>query len=353
MDTQKRPALQILNILMVGLGVVAGGLVICGLLLAYVPAPTPMEGDVDEGCSAESESSNSMDADQSNEIGASDEDLNLMEKYEEDIASGTATAEAYLGFAEYWMDRGDADRAEQVLRQGLEDTGGDADIGKALEELTGEPVAEAASARELRRDTYDEAGGLLWSHVYQYDDRGRQSGVTSYNAAGEQTRYVDILYDADGREIQSYSWISSIGEGGGTVDSVIYRYDAGGRLEREELYFGGDEMDLYVVFQYDQAGRKIRSDSYDPGGTLISYLLYEYDESGKTTQKECYAPNGALEHYSVWVYDAEGKTTEYITYHADGEEEARTTYTYDESGNMVQMENWDLQKKTVTYIQYE
>ena len=45
--------------------------------------------------------------------------------------------------------------------------------------------------------------------------------------------------------------------------------------------------------------------------------------------------------------------TEYITYRANGEEEARTTYTYDKSGNLIQMENWDLQKKTVTYIQYE
>lgn len=85
----------------------------------------------------------------------------------------------------------------------------------------------------------------------------------------------------------------------------------------------------------------------------MSYLMYEYDESGKTTQEECYVPDGTLENYSVWAYDAEGKTTEYITYHADGEEEARTTYTYDESGNMVQMENWDLQKKTLTYIRYE
>lgn len=353
MDTRKRPVLRVLNTLMACLGVVAGGLVICGLLLAYVPTPTPTEGDMNAGRPAGAESSEGMDVDQSSEIGASDEDQHLLEKYEGDIASGAAAAETYLGFAEYWMDRGDTDRAEQMLRQGLEDTGGDADIGKALEELTGEPVAEAASARELRRDTYDEAGGLLWSHVYQYDDLGRLSGVTSYNAAGEQTGFVEVLYDANGRQIQSYSWISSSGEGGGTVDPVIYRYDAAGKLEREELYFGGDEMDLYVVYQYDQTGREIRSDSYDPGGTLMSYLLYEYDESGKTTQRESYAPDGTLENYSVWVYDTEGKMTEYITYRANGEEEARTTYTYDKSGNLIQMENWDLQEKTITYIQYE
>lgn len=219
MDMQKRPVIRVLNALMACLGVAAGGLVICGLLLACVPTPTPTEGDVDAGRPAGAESSERMDADQSSEIGAADEDQHLLEKYEEDIASGTATAEAYLGLAEYWMDRGDADRAEQVLCQGMEDTGGDADIGKALEELTGERLAGAASARELRRDTYDEAGGLLWSHVYQYDDQGQLSGVTSYNAAGEQTGAVDILYDTDGREIQSYSWISSIGEGGGNSRS--------------------------------------------------------------------------------------------------------------------------------------
>ena len=195
---QKRPVIRVLNALMACLGVAAGGLVICGLLLACVPTPTLTEGDVDAGRPAGAESSERMDADQSSEIGTSNEDQHLLEKYEEDIASGAATAETYLELAEYWMDRGDADRAERVLRQGLEDTSGDTDIGKALEELTGEPVAGAASARELRRDTYDEAGDLLWSHVYQYNDQGRLSGVTAYNAAGEQNGYVDILYDTDG-----------------------------------------------------------------------------------------------------------------------------------------------------------
>ena len=156
---KRRPVIRVLNALMACLGVAAGGLVICGLLLACVPTPTPTEGDVDAGRPAGAESSEGMDADQSSEIGTSNEDQHLLEKYEEDIASGAATAETYLELAEYWMDRGDADRAERVLRQGLEDTGGDTDIGKALEELTGEPVAGAASSRELRRDTYDEAGG--------------------------------------------------------------------------------------------------------------------------------------------------------------------------------------------------
>ena len=138
---QKRPVIRVLNALMACLGVAAGGLVICGLLLACVPTPTLTEGDVDAGRPAGAESSERMDADQSSEIGTSNEDQHLLEKYEEDIASGAATAETYLELAEYWMDRGDADRAERVLRQGLEDTSGDTDIGKALEELTGEPVA--------------------------------------------------------------------------------------------------------------------------------------------------------------------------------------------------------------------
>lgn len=149
MDMQKRPVIRVLNALWPGLGVAAGGLVICGLLLACVPTPTPTEGDVDASRPAGAESSEGMDADQSSEIGTSNEDQHLKKKYEEDIASGAATAETYLELAEYWMDRGDADRAERVLRQGLEDTGGDTDIGKALEELSRRAGSRGASAREV------------------------------------------------------------------------------------------------------------------------------------------------------------------------------------------------------------
>lgn len=348
MDMQKHPVIRLLNAIMACLGVAAGGLVICGLLLAYAPTPGRPDGGSEGGASSRPSLGEVPAA-----AGGEPDEQTLLREYEEVIASGAAGVETYLSLADLWASCGEMGRAEQVLRQGWEDTDGDAQIGKALEELVGEPVGEAASARELRRDTYDGAGGLLWSHVYQYDDRGRMSGVTSYNAAGEQTGHVDVLYDTDGREIQSYSWMRSTGEGGGTVDPVIYRYDAAGRLEREELYFGGDEMDFYVVNRYDRAGRKIRSDSYDPDGTLMSYLLYEYDDSGKMARREGYAPDGTLGDYSVWAYDAEGKTTEYISYYADGEENARTTYTYDEAGNMIKMEERDAWGATVTYIQYE
>ena len=40
---QKRPVIRVLNALMACLGVAAGGLVICGLLLACVPTPTLTE----------------------------------------------------------------------------------------------------------------------------------------------------------------------------------------------------------------------------------------------------------------------------------------------------------------------
>ena len=86
---------------------------------------------------------------------------------------------------------------------------------------------------------------------------------------------------------------------------------------------------------------------------LTGYSLYEYDSSGKPVRTDFYEPDGALRHYTINTYDADGNRTNYICYGADGSAYFGTNYTYDESGNMVQMENWDLQKKTVTYIQYE
>ena len=287
MDTRKRPVLRVLNTLMACLGVAAGGLVICGLLLAYVPPPAAP-------------------------------------------AAGTADPEPSA--------------VEEPTPQAEEST---------APEASDEEPEEAAPAKMTRRDTYDEAGGLLWSHVYQYDDQGRMNGVTSYNAAGEQTGFVEILYDAYGRQLQAYSWTEGASEDGGKVDPIVYRYDASGKLEREELYHEG-ELDLYIVCQYDQTERAIRTDSYFPDGTLMSYSLNQYDGSGRITRVDSYSPAGDLETYAVWTYDADReRVAGYASYYADGTECLRWTYTYDEAGNLVREELRDSGTTTVAHIQYE
>ena len=72
---------------------------------------------------------------------------------------------------------------------------------------------------------------------------------------GEQNGYVDILYDTDGREIQSYGWSLTQDEQNGMVDPILYHYDAAGRMGREEYYADG-ELRSYLVYQYgrDRAG---------------------------------------------------------------------------------------------------
>ena len=287
MDTRKRPVLRVLNTLMACLGVAAGGLVICGLLLAYVPPPAAP-------------------------------------------AAGTADPEPPA--------------VEEPTPQAEEST---------APEASDEEPEEAAPAKMTRRDTYDEAGGLLWSHVYQYDDQGRMNGVTSYNAAGEQTGFVEVLYDAEGLQIQNYSWIAGTDGKAGMVIPMLYRYDASGRLEREEHYSDDNELDLYLTYQYDADGQIIRSDRCSPDGTLISFSLYTYNADNKVTRIDDYAPNGRLETYSEWTYNAAGERMTYVSYQAGGTEIFRWTYAYDEDGNAVQMEMTEYGMTTIVYIQYE
>ena len=348
MDVEKRPVIRALNALMVCLGVVAGGLMICSLLLAY----TVSSGQPDGSSSSDFSSGSQLPLENdSTSSGAEDDEQILLEGYEEAITSGTATAETYLNLADIWMSREEEERAEEVLRQGLESLGNNADLEELLTELTGEPVTETVSAKLLWRDTYDEAGNLAWSHVYQYDEQGRLSGVTSYNSAGTQTGFVEVLYDSNGNQIQAYSWMGGTDEASGTVDPIVFRYDAAGKLEREELYFGG-ELECYIVDQYDEREQVIRSDTYNPDGTLMSYALYTYDGSGMRTRYDSFTPSGELESFAKWTYDAMGEIVEYVSYGADGTEYIRTIYSYDSAGNVIQEETREGETTTVARFQY-
>ena len=349
MDVEKRPVIRALNALMVCLGVVAGSLMICNLLLAHTVSSGQSDGSSYSDLSSGSQVPLENDSTSS---GAEDDEQILLEGYEEAITSGTATAETYLNLADIWMRRGEEERAEEVLRQGLESLGNNADLEELLTELTGEPVTETVSAKLLQRDTYDEAGNLAWSHVYQYDEQRRLSGVTSYNSAGTQTGFVEVLYDADGNQIQAYSWMEGTDEASGAVEPTIYRYDALGRVEQEDLYING-ELECTIIDQYDEKNQVIRSDTYNPDGTLMSYSLYTYDDSGKKIRSESYSSNGVLESHEEWTYDAAGRETVYASYQADGEGLFRSTYTYDAEGKVIQEEMWDGTATTITYFQYE
>ena len=348
MDVEKRPVIRALNALMACLGMVAGGLMICSLLLAF----TVPFGQSDGSSSSDLSSSSQVPLENdSTSSGAEDDEQILLEGYEEAITSGTATAETYLNLAGIWMSRGEEECAEEVLHQGLENLGNNADLEELLTELTGEPVTETVSAKVLRRDTYDQAGNLAWSHVYQYDQQGQLSGVTSYNSDGTQTGFVEVLYDENGNQIQAYSWMEGTDEASGTVDPIVFRYDAAGKLEREELYFGG-ELECYIIDQYDEREQVIRSDTYNPNGTLMSYALYTYDGSGRRTRCDSFTTNGELESFAEWTYDAMGEIAEYISYSADGTEDFRAIYSYDAVGNVIQEETREGGTTTVARFQY-
>lgn len=216
-----------------------------------------------------------------------------------------------------------------------------------LVQLTGQPEEAAEQVKMLRRDTYDTGGNLAWSLVYQYDEQGRMSGVTSYDAAGIQTGYVEVLYNAAGQEIQSYSYCLD----DETLDPVVYSYDAAGRMEREENYFHG-ALDCYFIDQYNEMDQVVRSDGYYSDGELIGYTLYTYDDDGNKTQGNTYTSRGELETRSEWIYDSTERNIEYIDYGTDGTEYYRMVFTYNEEGNVIQEETWAGETRTVTYIQY-
>ena len=101
MNVQKRPLLHLLNILMACLGVVAGGLVICQLLLTLAAPSVQSAGGADLPEKEEISWQNVPTV-----TGVENEEQALLKSYEQEIKSGTATAEIYLCLADLWVSCG-------------------------------------------------------------------------------------------------------------------------------------------------------------------------------------------------------------------------------------------------------
>ena len=289
MDTRKRPVLRVLNALTACLGVAAGGLAICWLLLACVPTSAAPEAGALEPPAAEEQ----------------------IPRAEEQVP-----------------------RAEEP----------------AAPAASGEELEEAAPARMTRRDTYDEAGNLLWSIAYQYDGQGRTSGVACYDAAGTQIGFVEILYDEAGRELQSFGFHYTDGSKIPELVPFLHSYDPSGMTERIDIGDG-----YFVVYQYDENQRIVQYDHYSADGAITTTSLYTYNPDGTLARIDEYSADGTLYRYSLWIYDGSGNALTCVSYHPDGSEVSRATYAYDENGNCVREDRWERwsQMTTVTLTQYE
>lgn len=83
----------------------------------------------------------------------------MLKSYEQEIKSGTATAEIYLCLADLWVSCGEEERASQVLRQEMEQLQNNAELKEKLVQLAGQSRM-LPSRLPCYRDTYDAGENL-------------------------------------------------------------------------------------------------------------------------------------------------------------------------------------------------
>lgn len=280
--------------------------------------------------------------------------------YEQAVELDTANADAYLGMADVCIRRGDFDRVLEILREGLEKTGGDQRIADKLAEI--ERGSYADSSGTVRRlNGYNSNGELAWYHIFTCNEAGQQTAVTAYDAAGHQTGSMELLYDEEGRQLRVHSYLLETGEIDGYSE---FEYDSRGNMIRSEYARLGEEPNQYEVYaynddgictssscyqllygpdglipddwhlshstEYDTWGKRSRTTWYDDG-KINGYYIYEYNDDGQESRMNNCDADGNIREYIISCYDGSGKFIGQEYYNADGSLRFSTVQSSDAS----------------------
>lgn len=259
--------------------------------------------------------------------GETEENLSLaLADYEMAVSLDARCAEAYLGLADVYIRQGDYEKALELLKTGLEKTGNE-EIENKIKAMESGNIADSQN-RDRQCLRYDESGVLVCREEYTYDEKGLTS-VSSYNGAGEQLSYVDILYDEQGRCIQDYQR---------------------SRSDYETVF-------CKVTNEYDDVGNTVKRSNFNEDGWLRGYETYERDVNGNVTRVNCYGYQGQPElhlyEYEIYEYDANGNYRKISYYDADDTLSGYQNYEYDDEGNMIRRDQYDGTGSPVSYEIYE
>ena len=259
--------------------------------------------------------------------------------YETALSLDDTNAGAYLGLAEVYIARDQFDEAMDILRQGVEKTG-DQRLADRLAELESGNISDYWG-RRLKETHYDGDGALTCWYEYEYNDQGQCIGITSYGPDGNQVQHIDQRYDVQGHMVYGrYSWDDDGDMDGATYtynsagseekmvldsgESMIYAYNADGKLIREDVYSENGSLERFNTYEYGDGFE--RCESYDANGAVTSYRIEYYDQQGRRVREEYYDADGTLKHYDTEIYDEDGNEIAWEHYDADGNLTGRNVY---------------------------
>ena len=263
--------------------------------------------------------------------GETEENLSAaLADYEKAKELGDNSSDLWLGFADIYIRQGEYDKALEILKEGLDKTGGDTAIADKIAEIESGTITDS-SGNTRRMSQYDASGNLMFYHEYTYNAQGKKSSVTAYDAGGTQIGFLELTYMEDGQPASSYSYIIESGE----LSAITYEYDSAGKVVKENRYQSDGSLRAYKTFEYDSQGREVRENSFTWEGNPNGYTTTEYNAAGKRSKVSTYNATGTMRYYQTWEYNDQGDLFRYSQFSNDGTLEWYRTYEYDESGKLI------------------
>ncbi|MBB6481929.1 hypothetical protein [Spirochaeta isovalerica] len=100
----------------------------------------------------------------------------------------------------------------------------------------------------VQSDILDEKGTVLYSTVYELNDRGQPVLISNYNQYGDRSDYTEVLYDEQGNE----------------RERAVYNYE--------------NDLTEKTVKEYDEQGNNISLIISGPDGTIYSATRNSFEE---------------------------------------------------------------------------
>ncbi len=117
---------------------------------------------------------------------------------------------------------------------------------------------------------YDNSGDLLSYTEYTYED-GKNTRIENYRPGGTLDDYFVIEYDQQGRKTRS-TWYDAKDE---IVQYRTFSYSDGG-LTQEVVHRANDSVKLRIVYTNNEAGKPVKVQYEDADGDVREIVSYEY-----------------------------------------------------------------------------
>lgn len=168
----------------------------------------------------------------------------------------------------------------------------------------------------VKKTKYNKDDEIEYYSVIMYDEQGREVESTSFNKEGQIENVCNWIYDEDGYTIVEYK------EGHEAKEVVDTSFNENGDVAVKEF------LDTSIVeeYEYDENGFLVMVKS--TLGEVTTYTKYINDEKGKVLKAEYFVTEDDVLIYTRYYYDMKGNLVGEKEFYSNGNLISEKEYEY-------------------------